>query len=318
MSQLVLPALGDPATTAGLVKDPELTAGPGDLLVAMEAAAINPVDTLYANGWYPIQPQVPAVLGAEGVGRVVRAEDAGLVGKRVVVINPYRQGVWGDQVVVPAANVVPVPEGVDAHQLAMLSINPLTAYLLLNDYVTLRPGDWIAQNLGNSGVGRAVIALARRAGVRTINVVRRPELVDELRALGADEVVLDGARFEQTPKLAFDGAGGPAGEALAGALAPGGTLVSYSAIAGGESPRLPLGPLVFGGLTHRGLWISNWLAANTNDEIERVYAELAALVADGTLHTPVEATYPLDQYERALEHAARPGRSGKILFTFGN
>ncbi|MFI5891391.1 zinc-dependent alcohol dehydrogenase family protein [Actinoplanes sp. NPDC051513] len=323
MSQLVISALGDPARTAALVKDPDLTLRPGDLLVAMEAAPINPVDSLYANGWYPIQPVLPAVLGSEGVGRVVEAgndTDATLVGKRVVVINPYRQGVWGDRVVVPAANVVEVPEGADGHQLSMLSINPLTAHLLLNDYATLQPGDWVAQDLGNSGVGRSVIALARRAGVRTLNIVRRPEVAAELRDLGADEVLVDGPglaeRITEKPGLAFDGAGGPVAETLAAALAPGGTLVSYSAIATGESPRLPLGPLVFGGLTHRGLWISNWLAATPRAEIERVYAELAALVADGTLHVPVEATYPLDQYERALDHAARPGRSGKILFTF--
>jgi len=319
MSQLVISALGDPTHTAGLVKDPDLTVGPDDVLVAMEAAPINPVETLFANGWYPIQPQLPAVLGAEGVGRVVRAGEnaAALTGKRVVVISPYRQGVFGDQVVVPAGNTVTVPEGVDGHQLSMLSINPLTAYLLLNDYVTLRPGEWVAQNLGNSGVGRSVIALAKHAGVRTLNIVRRAEVADELRALGADEVLVDGPGLSITerPRLAFDGVGGPGGDVLAGALAPGGTLVSYSAVTG-ESPRLPLGPLVFGGLAHRGLWIGNWLAATPRAEIERVYAELAGLVADGTLYVPVEATYPLDQYERALEHANRPGRTGKILFTF--
>lgn len=73
----------------------------------------------------------------------------------------------------------------------MMGINPPTAVLLLREYVDLQPGDWVAQNAANSGVGRLVIAIAKTRGLRTINFVRRAELVAELKAAGGDIVVVD-------------------------------------------------------------------------------------------------------------------------------
>src|SRR3989475_11476772 len=73
----------------------------------------------------------------------------------------------------------------------MLGINPPTAALLLNESIDLRPGDWVAQNAANSGVGRSLIAIAKARGLKTINFVRRPELVTELQAVGGDLVIVD-------------------------------------------------------------------------------------------------------------------------------
>src|SRR5262245_1076494 len=120
MAQLVLTGLGDYAANARLDKDPDLTLGPDDVLVRMEAAPINPVDGLFANGWYPIQPVLPQRLGSEGVGRVTAAGTAvrrELVGQRVVLRSPYG-GTWGHEIVVSATDVVDAPDGVDADQLA--------------------------------------------------------------------------------------------------------------------------------------------------------------------------------------------------------
>jgi NADPH:quinone reductase-like Zn-dependent oxidoreductase len=328
MSQLFLTGVGNLADNVTFESDPDPKIGSTDVLVRMEAAPINPVDYLFALGWYGVQPTVPDTLGAEGVGRVVErgAEtDRDLLGKRVIVLPTYAQGVWGHHVVVAASDVVVVPDGIDAEQLAMLSINPLTAYLLLTMFADLRPGDWIGQNLGNSGVGRAVIALARQRGVRTLSVVRRGDVVEELRGLGADTVLVDGddlnAQITEALggahlRLVFDGAGGDVPVTLSEALQPGGSVVSYAAVATGASPSIPLSRLIFGDISHRGLWITNWVATTPRPEIERVFAELAALAADGIIHTPVEARYPLSQYRDALQHAARTSRNGKVLFTF--
>jgi NADPH:quinone reductase-like Zn-dependent oxidoreductase len=163
MSRLILAGIGDPAQNVRLDKDPDLTLGADDVLLKMEASPINPVDYLFSNSWYAVQPQIPSFIGSEGVGHVVEtgsAADRSLVGKRVVVLGTYEQGVWADTVAVPARNVVVVPEDVDAHQLSMAVINPLTAHLMLKQYVDLKPGDWIGQTLGNSAVARAVIEKA--------------------------------------------------------------------------------------------------------------------------------------------------------------
>ena len=100
---------------------------------------------------------------------------------RVLIIPTYEQGTWADQVVAPLRNIVPMGDEADPLQLSMIGINPVTAYLLLNRYVSLMPGDWIGQTAANSAMGQYIIALARLAGVKTLNVVRREEAAEQVR-----------------------------------------------------------------------------------------------------------------------------------------
>lgn len=327
MSQLVLTAVGGDITeTVQLADSNRLVPGPDELLIAIEAAPINNADYLLAAGWFAVQPAVPHPMGAEGVGRVRQAGadvDQSLVGRRVIILPTYEQGVWADEVVVAAGNVVPVSGTADPQQLAMLPVNPVTAHALLSRYVTLKPGDWVGQNLGNSAVGQYVIALAKRAGVKTVSVVRREEAAAQLRALGADLVVIDGDNLASRVaealggtklRLVLDGAGGTGTSELVPSLETGGTVVSYSA-ATGQSPVVPLGDLIYRETTLHGFFIVNWIRNTPRKEIEETYAELGDLVEQGVLKAAVEATYPIDQYREALAHAQRPGRTGKILFT---
>jgi NADPH:quinone reductase-like Zn-dependent oxidoreductase len=327
MSRILLTKLGSDIESFRLDDEPDLTLGPDDLLVALEAAPINPADFLLADGWYAVQPEFPFAMGAEGVGRVIEAgsaADQALAGRRVLILPTYEQGTWADRVVVPARNVVTVGETADAHQLAMLPINPATAYHLLNRYVSLRPGDWIGLTLANSAVGQSVIALARRAGVRTLAVVRREEAAEQVRKLGADAVLVDGddlgdraaaARDGASHRLQLDGLGGPGVEKLVRLVEFGGSVVTFSAMTG-QAPVMPLGDLVYREISLHGLFVINWVRDAPREEIEKVYAELAELIEKGVLTTSVEATYSLGQYREAIEHAQRPERSGKVLFTF--
>jgi NADPH:quinone reductase-like Zn-dependent oxidoreductase len=93
--------------------------------------------------------------------------------------------------VISADGLFALPRDTDPRQLSMLAINPPTAALLLSEYVNLEPGEWVVQNAANSGVGRWVIAFAKMRGLKTVNIVRRPELVPELEAIGGDLVVVD-------------------------------------------------------------------------------------------------------------------------------
>jgi len=95
-------------------------------------------------------------------------------------------------VAIDQGDAIPVDEEADILQLAMLGVNPITADLLLRSFVDLAPGAWVGQTGANSAVGRYVVALAKRAGVRTLNVVRRPEAAAALLESGADAVVISG------------------------------------------------------------------------------------------------------------------------------
>lgn len=327
MSQLVLTAVGgDPRDIVSLDTEPDLTLGVDDVLVGVEAAPINPTDLAFQQGWFLVQPRLRQALGAEGVGRVLRAGsavDPTLVGRRVLVLPTFVQGTWGDEVVVRASNAVPVSCKANALQLAMLAVNPATAYSLLHDYVTVEPGDWIGLTLANSGVGQFVIALAKRIGVNTLAVVRRQSAAEQVRELGASRAVVDGVNLgdrvaealgDARLKVLFDGGAQRLGE-LSRSVQDGGVVVTYAAV-GGTPPVLPLRDL-FRGVSLHAFNILRWLRNTPRPTLERVYTELGELLEQGTLHVSVQATYPLERYREAFAQAARAQRTGKILFTPG-
>ncbi len=208
MRRLQLIAHGDPSEVIELHTVSEPALGQEDVLITMEAAPLNPSDFLLVRGLYGLRPAFPSSVGAEGVGRVAKMGskvDGALQGKRVLMLPTYEQGTWADQVVVPVRNIVPMRDDADPLQLAMLGINPATAFLLLNRYVALRPGDWIGQTAANAAMGQYLIALAKRAGVKTLNVVRRHDAVDQVRQWGGDRVVLQGDTLHQEIAEALDG-----------------------------------------------------------------------------------------------------------------
>jgi NADPH:quinone reductase-like Zn-dependent oxidoreductase len=327
MKHLVLTQFGTPSESVALHDDGDPVPGPGDVLVRMEAAAVNPSDLLLLRGVYLARPEPPAPVGGEGVGIVVDAgaqADHGLLGERVIVLPTYTYGTWAEKVVVPQDKVVEVAPDADPLQLAMLSINPATAHVMLNRFVDLKPGDWVAQPGANSAVGRLVITLADLRGLKTLNVVRRDEAADEVRAAGGEHVLVSGPDLAadiareldgEQLSLVLDGLGGDTATALVGALRFGGTIVTYGSLGGGPS-QVPNADLLGRELRHTGFWLLTWLSHAPRSEIVDTYRYLGSLVADGSLSVPVEATYRLDDYRRALEHAGAAKRGGKVLFAF--
>jgi len=325
MRQLQLMAFGEPSEVIQLNIVAEPALGPDDVLVSMEAASLNPSDFLLVRGMYAIRPPLPFSLGAEGVGRVKKIGpkvNTALLGKRVVIVPNYEQGTWSDQAVVPVRNTVPVADDADPLQLAMVGINPATAYLLLHRYVSLMPGDWIGQTAANSAMGQFIIALAKLAGVKTLNVVRRPEAAEQVRQFGGDRVLIQGDNLRQDIDKALGGkklslvldflGGAPAGE-LARALKPGGSIAVY-AFQHGYPELSP--EFLFNNLNLHGFWLGNWMRNAPATEIQELYQKLADLVADGSLSAAVERAYPLDQFKQAIDRSLKSNRNGKILFKF--
>ena len=191
MRPALIKAFGEPTEVLELADVPEpLAPAAGDVLVGVEYAPINMNDLYLIQGAFPVRPSLPSIVGNEGVGRVL-AVGSGVehleVGDRVLI--PLYAFSWRERLVVPAVGLFSLPE-VEPQQLAMLGINPPTASLLLDEAPDLKPGDWVVQNAANSGVGRSLIAIAKARGIKTINLVRRPELVPDLQAIGGDLVVV--------------------------------------------------------------------------------------------------------------------------------
>jgi NADPH:quinone reductase-like Zn-dependent oxidoreductase len=327
MRRLQLLAFGEPSDVIELEAVSEPVLGPEEVLVSMEAAPINPSDFLLARGVYGVRTTLPFSLGAEGVGRVTQTGSrvsVALRGKRVLILPTYEQGTWADQVVVPVRNIVPMSDDGDPLQLSMIGINPATAYLLLSRYVSLMPGDWIGQTAANSAMGQYIIALAKRAGVKTLNVVRREEAAQQVRQWGGDRVVrqgdslhkdIEGALDGKQLSLVLDNVGGAAVGELARSLKTGGSIVLY----GIQSEQFPVFSLDFllRGQSLHGFWVGNWMRSAPRTEIQETYQKLGDLVADGSLSAAVEQTFPLEQYKDAIKQSLQSQRRGKILFQFG-
>ncbi|GAB3590385.1 zinc-dependent alcohol dehydrogenase family protein [Hymenobacter daeguensis] len=326
-THLQLTAFGDPAEVLRLVTEPMPVPGPHEVLVALEAAPLNQSDFLLVRGTYGVRPALPAPVGSEGVGRVVQLgpqAEATLLQQRVLVLPTYEQGTWASHVVVPVRNLVPVSNSADPEQLAMLGINPPTAYLLLRQYVNLMPGDWIAQTGGNSAVGQYVIALAKMAGINTLSVVRREEASAQVRQLGGTAVMLLGDDLEaqlaqalggQQLRLVLDTLGGTIAGTLAKFVQNHGKLVGYSSEFG-HAPVLAPQDLFFRQLSYHGFWLIDWVRNAPAEEKRQVYQRLSELVAGGQLHAAVAATYPLADFAQAIAHAQQGRRDGKVLFKF--
>jgi NADPH:quinone reductase-like Zn-dependent oxidoreductase len=330
LNALRLNGFGDPAKVVALVPEPDLHAGYDELLVALEAAPVHPSDLHLIRGFYGVRPGLPAPLGAEGVGRVVEVgpgADQDLVGRRVVILPTYEQGTWADHAVVAADNVVAVGDDADALQLAMIGVNPLTALLLLRLHEHLSQGDWIAQTGANSAVGQYVIKLAKLAGVKTLNLVRREPAAAQVTAAGGDRVIVVGDDLPRQLERALEGhelalvldsIGGPSVADLAHRLRFGGKVVSFGALGGQPTALSVRHDLIYRHVSHHGFWTFNWLRQASSEDINARYREIAGLVTSGKLAVEIDQTYPLEHYAEALEHAEQYQRSGKVLFTFGD
>ena len=320
-------AFGRPDAVIELVEQPDPgEPGPGEVIVDAELFPINPADLLNLEGKYgATPPSLPMIPGAEGVGRIARA-GAGVdhvkPGDRVLLPGP---GTWRARLKASAKAVFALPEGIDPRQLAMLRVNPPTAWLMLHDFVAPQPGQWLIQNAANSGVGTCLIRLAREAGVKTVNVVRRAELAEPLRAIGADLVLTDSPDLDARVRaeiggdgalaLAIDAVGGSATQRLARCLSDGGTVVNYGVLSG-EPCMLDGRETVFRDVCLRGFWLRRWFVQTPPEKIAALYRDLAARLGDGRLAVEVEQVYPVRRIKDALAHAARGGRGGKILVSF--
>lgn len=327
MRALRFHAFGKPADVLRLDEIPTPEPGPGEVRVRITHRSLNPADLHTVLGHYGNLPDLPAVGGHEGTG-YVEALGEGVtgaeVGQRVVLLGVA--GTWQEFVTVPSDNLFPVPDEVADEDAAQLFVNPLTAWLMLEE-LGLGEGGWLLQTGATTQVGRLVIQLARRRGIRTLNVARREDAREELEALGADEVLVATAAsdarsfrkrvFEITgggAHGAVDAVAGKVGGLAARALAEGATMLVYGGLSG-EPIGIEAGTLIFRRATVRGFWRTRWFELALRSETTAALAHLADLIARDALILPVDATYDLADVREAIAHSRAPGRTGKVLLT---
>jgi trans-2-enoyl-CoA reductase len=317
-------AFGKPSDVVELVELPDPSPGPGEVLIRVESAAMHLADIKFISGEEGFGfLGVPRWMGEEGVARIEALGDGvgqWSLGQRVFV--PRGIGAFRDCACVPAEDLTPAPEG-DADQLALTMVNGLTAYLLLENYLRAEPEEWVIQNGGNSSCGRFLVALARMKGVHTVSLVRREALFAELKAAGADVVLVDNGdpddmqrRVSEATggaqiKAGLDCVSGPATRVIARCLAKGGRVINYGFMTG-QPCHMEFQDLFLREITLQGM---NMMHGYSQEELAGIYARLANLIAQGDLKAAIAGTYTLDQAQEALAHQQQTGiaRKGKII-----
>ncbi|MBK1855682.1 2-enoyl thioester reductase domain-containing protein [Verrucomicrobiaceae bacterium 5K15] len=292
----------------------------GQIRVRMVAAPINPADINFIQGNYGIRPELPCTPGIEGAGEVLESRsDRFSEGDKVIFIRGV--GSWSEEMVCPAENALKIPAETPMDQAAMLKVNPLTAWSMLTQFRNLPKNSWVIQNAANSGVGTCVIQIAKLLGLRTINLVRRKELVDGLMDLGADLVLLDNAESiahvkevtqDAPPALALNAVGGDSALRLMDALGERGTHVTYGAMSM-KSLKVPNKFLIFKRIELHGYWMSEWIKEQEPGMVEGVYQQLAQWIVEGKIVQDIDSRYPLTDIQSALTRAQESRRNGKVL-----
>ncbi|XP_027088323.1 enoyl-[acyl-carrier-protein] reductase, mitochondrial [Coffea eugenioides] len=308
---------GPPDTVTRITELPPVEIKENDVCVKMLAAPINPSDINRIEGVYPVRPPVPAVGGYEGVGEVhsVGPGVKGFSAGDLVISSPPSSGTWQTYVVKEQSLWHRIDNGTPIEYAATVTVNPLTALRMVEDFVDLNSGDSIVQNGATSIVGQCVIQLARERGIHTVNIIRdrarSDEVKEKLKKLGADEVYTESQLEVKNlksllinlpePALGFNCVGGNAASLVLKFLRQGGTMVTY----GGMSKKpitVSTTSFIFRDLSLRGFWLQKWMTSEKAKECRSMIDYLLGLTREGKLIYDMELV-PFNNFQTALEKA---------------
>lgn len=310
--------------------------GPGQVLVRVARAAVNPSDLHYLAGEYGLARRTDAAAGFEGVGEVAAAGPGfspaalyarSLVGRRVAFgVGPDGGGAWAELAMTDAAAAIPVPATVRDEDAAALLVNPFTAWAMVDDAIRRhrpRAKDGampaIVLTAGASQLSRLALTLAAERDLPTIAVVRRDQRAELLEAGASAVLVTTADDFEDAMSEAFerlrpltllDAVGDEVSTALASALGRGGRWVVYGGLAATQPPALSPLDLIFRGKRQEGFWLSDWLQRAPLTRRLACARDVRARFADGRWTTRVAATVPLERVMDDLLPA--PREEGKV------
>lgn len=293
---------------------PEPQAGPGEVRIRVHAAAVNPTDVMLRTGGHAVRMadrRPPFVPGMDAAGVIDQlgpgADDRLAVGQRVVAMVLFASvhgGAYAEQIVVPAASVVPAPDGVDFPAASTLLMNAMTARLAL-DALAVPPGGTVAVTGAAGAVGGYAVELAKADGL-TVIADAAPHDIDRVRGFGADHVVERGADVAaRIRELAPDGVPGLVDGSIqtteiVPAIADGGTLAELRG---------------WSGPAERGIRVCPVMVLDGITDTERLDT-LRRQAEDGTLTLRVAEVLPADEAAKAHRLLEAGGLRGRLVLDF--
>ena len=321
MKAIQFSSFGEPTSVLEIVEKNIPALQPDEIQVKMLLRPINPYELLIVKGQYNFKPPLPAIPGFEGMGIVQNVGNAVphiRAGQKVLSVG--LPGTWQEVMVGKAANFLPLPPNVTDESAALIA-NPLTCYIVLKEVFKIRKADWLLDTASTTHIGRLLIQYAPVFDFNLISVVRNAEQAEELRALGAkniinleqDKLVTAVANYtKEGPHFVLESLGGENGSAAISTLRYGGTALMFSKL---SKQNLSIDPALMTGrmLTAMGYTSLNWLGHSTPEKKFEVFSAVLGLLTQQKIVPPVEAIYPLEEFKAAIDHSQQSGRKGKVL-----
>ena len=325
MFQIRVERFGPPSVVAQCVRQPdEGSPSAWEVIVKIQAFPINPADLAMLSGRYGVLPKPPSGIGIEGAGVVIECGSSVQnvqPGDRVMVVANDN---WTQLKKVPSSLVHKIRDEIDLVTAASLKVNFATAFLLLNDYVKLKPGAWIIQNAPMSNVGRLVIQMARSLKLKTVNLVRRPEAVDEVLEFGGDIAVEVSDETAQQVKekigkskikLGLDAVGGLSTGLIADCLTDKSKILTYGMLSN-EPCQIHPSHLVFRQIEHQGFWLSKRLNRYTHEQRDQLYDQVSELVIEHEIEPKFDRSFTIQETAEAIRYSEQ-GLGKAIVFPNG-
>jgi NADPH:quinone reductase len=315
--------LGDPWEVLKLEEVEEPEPGPGEVVVEVEAAALNFFDTLLCRGEYQERPELPFIPGGEATGTIVAVgEDVDLEEGLRVIATPFPSGSYAEKVTVPAqGGVFPIPDDMPPEAAAALHVAYQSAFFGLHRRANLSEGETVLVHAGAGGVGSAAIQIARAAGARVISTAGGSEKVEICRKLGAEIAVdYEEENFVDVVKEAtegrgadiiFDPVGGDVFDLSRRCVAFEGRIVIVG-FTGGRIADAPTNHLLVKNYSvvglHWGLYNKKIpeLIIETHDALIRLYGE-------GKINPLIFETVPFEEVPQKLELLSTRKTYGKLV-----
>jgi len=297
-----------------------------EVLVRMEASPCNPSDIAFIRGGYNIRKSLSAVPGFEGTGIVENTgnEVQHLLGKRVSSFTQAdADGTWAEYFIAKAEDCLVIRPEMSIEQASSFSINPFTAYGLI-ELALMKNCKAIIQNAGGGQVAMFIRTLAQMNGLEVINIVRKEEHVAEFRKKGFHYVVNSGNEnfmeelkaisAQLKPAIAFDAVGGDQTGVLLNALPAHSEVILYGALAGGLVSAIEPFDIIFRDKKLAGFNLTDWKAKKSKKEMEAINDELQELIIRGILEPKIQAIFKLDDIVNGIRTYIKSMSAGKILF----
>lgn len=304
---------------------PDPVPGPGEVLVAVEAAGLNHADLMQMRGLYPPPPGESTVPGLECAGRVLGRESPGLWQPGARVMALVGGGAHATRVAIPSGQLMPLPDNLSWIEGAAIPEAGLTAWTNLVAEGNLEKGETVLVTGATGGMGSFIVQLARELGARVIAAGRDRDRLEQLRTLGVEEICLAGSNLPRQVLDATGGAGvdlvidlvgGPDISGHLAALRPRGRLVLVGLVAGRRA-EVDLDRV----LGRRLRIVGSVLRPRPRAEKAQLVSDFAAFalprLKDGRLRPVVDRTFPFERAPEAYKALGRGGVLGKIVLSMG-